>query len=432
MHDAIDVAREHLRAGGQPSAVLLIDLEGLAAEREDLRLAVAGRLASALTADDVVACFGGDVLVVVAREVADESVAHALGSHLRRELDASLNGAASGSIHASVGISMLREQDLSGAVVVARADAAMYAAKNKARRDARGDDSRPLEDSRRALVEAAFECSTIEDFDVYYQPVADLRGGSVAAIEAVVHWEHPDLGTVAPGEFLPIAEWHGQIATLGRWVLEKACAQTVRWAPARDGQPMRTCVNVAAAQLADPAFAEDILAALERSGATGHQLLLGVSQDALAAITPSVVAVLAEARIELLLRNVGASAAPAPADLRGLPITMVKLDGSLVTRCAPDDVPALLASTTALARSLDARAVAAGIETLDQLTMVREAGFALAQGYLFRRPLSAAAIEQLVYGERPFASLLAPRPVWLDLPLDGDAPTIEIGAPAVP
>jgi hypothetical protein len=64
--------------------------------------------------------------------------------------------------------------------------------------------------------------------------------------------------------------------------------------------------------------------------------------------------------------------------------------------------------------------------------MVREAGFALAQGYLFRRPLSAAAIEQLVYGERPFASLLAPRPAWLDLPLDGDAPTVEIGAPAVP
>ena len=111
---------------------------------------------------------------------------------------------------------------------------------------------------------------------------------------------------------------------------------------------------------------------------------------------------------------------------------MIKLDGSLMTRCSPDDAPAILQRTTALARSVGARAVAAGIETLAQLAIVREAGFALAQGYLFRRPLSAAAIEQLVYGERPFASLLAPRPAWLDLPLDGDAPTVEIGAPAVP
>jgi diguanylate cyclase (GGDEF)-like protein len=432
MQDAIAVALEQLRAGGQPSAVLLIHIEGLADAAEELRLAVATQLAGALRDEDLLARFGGDVLVVVARDIADESAAHALGSHLRDQLDGPLAGAPAGPIHASIGISMVRELDPSFAAVVARADAAMYAAKNKASRDARGDDARPLEDSRRALVEAAFECSTIEDFDVYYQPIADLRGGSVAAIEAVVHWEHPDLGTISPGELLPTAESRGQVVTLGRWVLEKACLQTVRWAPTRDGQPMRTCVNVTAAQLADPAFAEDVLSALARSGATGHQLALGVAQDALAAIPLDVAAMLEDHKIVIMVRNVGAAAPPLTADQLDLPITMIKLDGSLMTRCSPDDVPAILQRTTAIARSVGARAVAAGIETLAQLTIVREAGFALAQGYLFRRPLSAAAIEQLVYGERPFASLLAPRPAWLDLPLDGDAPTVEIGAPAVP
>jgi len=415
VRDAIDAAREQLVARGRPSAVLLVEVAGLPCSGDGAATEIATRLAAVLGPDDLVGRFGGDVLVVVARDIADEAAGHALAAHVKHELDAPFGALGGGHVRASVGVTLLREQDPSVATVVARAD-----------------DARPVAGSRRALVEAAFECSTIEDFDVYYQPIADLRSGSVAAIEAVVHWEHPDLGTIAPGEIVPIAERRGQIVSLGRWVLEKACAQTVRWAPTRDGHPMRTCVNVAAAQVADPAFTDDILAALARSGATGHQLALGLTQDALAAIPPHVAELLASARIELMLRNVGVGAGPSPAQLRGHRISMIKLDGSLVTRCPLDAVPAMLERTTELARGLDARAVAAGIETLDQLTMVREAGFALAQGYLFRRPLSAAAIEQLVYGERPFASLLAPRPAWLDLPLDGDAPTIEIGAPAVP
>ncbi|HEV7808763.1 MAG TPA: bifunctional diguanylate cyclase/phosphodiesterase [Solirubrobacteraceae bacterium] len=430
MHDAIEGALVRLRAEGEPCAMLLIDVDGLADVGEERLTALVARLAASLGADDLVARFGGDVIAAVVRGVADEDAAHELGARLKRSVEEL--SAAGPPVRVSIGFSILRENETSAGAFVGRADAAVYAARNKASRDARGDDSRPLDDCRRTLVEAAFECSTVEDFDVYYQPIADLRSGSVAAIEAVAHWEHPDLGTIAPGEFLPIAEWRGQIVTLGRWVLEKACAQSVRWAPTRDGQPMRTCVNVAAAQVADPAFADDVLAALARGGATGHQLALGIPQDALAAISSSVVAVLADARIEIMLRNVGASAGAGAVDLRQLPITMIKLDGSLVTRCASDDVPALLQRTTELARSIDARAVAAGIETLEQLAIARDCGFALAQGYLFRRPQSPASIEQLVYGERPFAGLLAPRPAWLDLPLDGDAPTIEIGAPAVP
>ena len=429
IHEAIENALARVRAGREPCAMLLIDVDGLADAGEEWLTALVARLAASLGADDLVARFGGDVIAAVTRGIADEAAAYELGSRLERTVE-SLS-AAGPPMRVSIGVSILRDDETSASAVVGRADAAVYSAKNKASRAARGDDGRP-DDSRRALVEAAFECSTVADFDVYYQPIADLRSGSVAAIEAVVHWEHPDLGTIAPGEFLPIAEWRGQIVTLGRWVLEKACVQTVRWAPTRDGQPMRTCVNVAAVQVGDPAFADEVLAALARNGATGHQLALGISQDALAAIPPSVSAVLASARIEIMLRNVGASAGAPAVDLRQLPISMIKLDGSLVTRCARDDVRALLQRATELARAIDARAIAAGIETLEQLAMARECGFALAQGYLFRRPQSPASIEQLVYSERPFASLLAPRPAWLDLPLDGDAPTIEISAPAVP
>ncbi len=103
---------------------------------------------------------------------------------------------------ATAGFTLVREGDPSVAAVVARADAALYAAKNKASRDARGDGPGPFERAASVLVEAAFERSTVEDFDVYYQPIVDVRDGSIAAVEAILRWEHPDLGTIAPSEFL--------------------------------------------------------------------------------------------------------------------------------------------------------------------------------------------------------------------------------------
>ena len=182
----------------------------------------------------------------------------------------------------TMGVAVVRPGDSSVAPVIARADAALYAAKNKASRDARGDAAELREGSREALVEAAFERSTVDDFDVYYQPIVDVRDGSIVAVEAILRWEHPDLGTIAPSEFLAIAERRGQTVTLGRWTIEKACAQTVRWGATRDGLPMRTCVNVVAAQLADPAFVDDVMSALARHGATAQQLALELPEDALA------------------------------------------------------------------------------------------------------------------------------------------------------
>jgi diguanylate cyclase (GGDEF)-like protein len=433
MQEAIESALAHLRAGLAPSAVLLIDLDGLGAASEPACTELARRLAGSLRRDDMAARFGGDVFVIVAREVADDAAAHALATRLKRELDEPLRaGDDVAHVRASVGVSLMRADDPSDSAVVARADAAMYTAKNKASRDARGDDAQPLERTRPALVQAAFERSTVEDFDVYYQPIVDLRGGSVAAVEAILRWEHPDLGTIAPAEFLALVERRGQIMTLGRWAIEKASAQTVRWAPTRDGQAMRTCVNVSPAQVADPAFVEDVQAALAHSGATGRQLALAMSADGMASIAADVAGRLVDARIELILRNVGTGRPSTVADLAHLPISMVKLDGSLMARYAQDDVIAILQQTAELARRLDARAVAAGVETLDGLAMAIECGFSLAQGYLFRRPQSAPSVERLVCGERPFASLLAPRSAWVDMPLDGDAPTIEISAPTAP
>jgi diguanylate cyclase (GGDEF)-like protein len=427
MQQAIDGALEQVRAGAEPSAVLLIDVDHLGQVGEQLLIALARRLSDALGPEDLVARYGADAFVVVAR-VAEEVAAHELAERLKGTLEQPLDfGGAAACMHASVGASMVRGEDPSVGAILARADAAMYAAKNKALRDAHAAGTTPCEGGRLALVEAAFERSIIEDFDVYYQPIADLHGGAVAAVEAILRWEHPELGTIAAGELLAIAERRGQMVTLGRWALEKACSQTVRWGATRDGLPMRTCISVTPSQVADPAFAEHVESALACSGATGQQLALELSDEALAGMAPGMLDVIVAAKIELIL-VVGTSASSL-ANLGPVPVSMIKLDRSFVANGPDDDVSQVLYQTAEFARGLGLRVVVEGVETLDQLRIVIENGLPLAQGNLFSRPQSAPAIEKLVHRERPFATLLAPRPAWLGLARD-DQPTIRVSGGA--
>ena len=427
MRHAIDRAREQLRDGGLPSAVLLVDIAGLDAAGEHQTAALAAGLAATLHDDDLVGRFGGDVLVVVARGVKDDDAAHDLGARLVAAIAPSLDGT---DVRATTGVVLVSDADMTVATVVTRADAALYAAKNKASRDAR-EAGAPRAHSREALVEGAFDRSTVEDFDVYYQPIVDLGDGSIAAVEAILRWEHPELGTIAPSEFIASAERRGQVVTLGRWTIGKACAQTVRWGATRDGAPMRTCVNVTPAQIADPAFVEDLRSALARHGATAHQIAFEVTEEALAAAPPELRASLAAAQLALILDHAGTHA-PSPQTLEQLPIAMIKFDRSFVTEDHADDASSILRSAAQLARSLSLPCVAKGVETREQLEAVRACGVPFAQGYLFSRPQSAAAIEQLVRRERPFASLLAPPPMLFGAFELDDEPAIELGAPAVP
>ncbi|MEY2441548.1 MAG: hypothetical protein QOJ46_974 [bacterium] len=429
MCHAIDRAREQLRGGGKPSAVLLIDVCGLDRAGEQPAAELAARLFAALHGDDLVGRFGGDVLVVVARDIEDEAAAHELATQLVEAIAPLLDGGAG---HATAGVTLLHDADPPVATIVARVDAALYAAKNKASRD-RSEDAPRWARTRETLVEAAFDRSTVADFDVYYQPIVDLRDGSIAAVEAILRWEHPDLGTIAPSEFLASAERRGQTVTLGRWTIDKACAQTVRWGATRNGLPMRTCVNVGTAQVADPAFVEDLVSALTRHGATAHQLAFEVTEEALAAVPEKVRASLVSARISLILDHAGTSA-PSPSSLEQLPIAMIKFDRSFVSEAPADDPSSILRSAAELARNLGLPCVAKGVETRAQMRAARACGVPFAQGYLFARPQSAATIEQLVLRERPFASLVAPPPPMLlgMLELDRAGPAIQLGAPAVP
>lgn len=446
MHEAINSALMHLRDGGEPTAVLLLDVDTSEGDRERTLEIAAGRLAVTLRPEDLVGHYGHDMFVVVARDVADEGAAHKVAARLTRALERPLNAADDAiAVHVRIALSMVHEADPSASDVVARVDGAMhdalsqasrdthdhakaYAERNKANRDAHDASVISPDAGREALVKAAFDRSSIVDFDICYQPIADLRGGSVAAVEASLRWEHQDLGAIDPDEFLPIAEQRGQMVTLGSWTIEKACTQTIRWAATRDGRPMRTCVHVSPSQVGDPDFLRNIRSALAVSGASGQQLALLLARDALDAASPELLEGLADARIALILDH-RAAHPPASSDVANLPVSMVRVDRSL----ADGDPDAFMLRGAELARSLDLPAVMQGVETREQLRAALGSGFPLAQGPLFSRPQSAATIEMLVGRERPFAASLAPAPIKLGALDDaGREPVVELGAPAVP
>lgn len=219
--------------------------------------------------------------------------------------------------------------------------------------------------SRQALVEAAFDRSSIVDFDVCYQPIADLHGGSVAAIEASLRWEHADLGSIDPQELLPVAEQRGQMVTLGSWAIEKACMQTAKWPATRDGRPMRTCVGVSRSQITDPHLLEHLLSALALGGASGQQLALALAHDALQASSPELLEHLADARITLILDHRAADP-PSPADVANLPVSMLRVDHAF----AASDPAAVLPRSAELGRSLELPLVVQGVETREHLRAV--------------------------------------------------------------
>ncbi len=445
MHQAIDKALTHLRDGGEPSAVLLVEVDTQEGSGERMLGIAAGRLAASLRPEDLVGHYGDDLFVVVARDVTDEAAAHKVAARLTRTLERPLDADDDEeAVHVRIGLSMVQADDPSVGEVVARADAAMYAERdrasreardyakayterNKVNRDAGGGAVTSSDASREALVEAAFDRSSIVDFDVCYQPIADLRGGSIAAIEASLRWEHADLGAIDPEEFLPVAEQRGQMVTLGHWMIEKACAQTSRWPATRDGRPMRTCLRVSPSQVTEPGFLDSILSALALGGASGQQLALALAQDALDAASPELLERIADARIALLLDHRAADP-PAASDVANLPVAMLRLG-----RCFTASDPAgALRRAAELGRSLELPVVAQSVETREHLRAVLGAGLSLGQGRLFARPQGAAAIEELVRRERPFAGLLAPAPVKLGVADDAREPVIELGAPAVP
>jgi len=279
------------------------------------------------------------------------------------------------------------------------ADLAMYAAKNAGRARWAVYDPGMYEDVLREAQQRADleEALAEEQFVVHYQPIVDLSERQLTGFEALVRWEHPRDGLVAPGAFIPQAEATGLIVPLGRWVLRQACEQLARWhADWPAARRLRMSVNLSARQFQYDGLVTDVATALRDSGVDPSFLVLEITESMLMRDTDATLATLRtlkELGIRLAIDDFGTGYSSL-SYLRQFPVDILKIDRSFVNGMAGEGGDSTLAEAVVqMGRALRLQTVAEGIETTDQWSALRGLGCDYGQGYLFARPVEPSAVE---------------------------------------
>ena len=351
---------------------------------------VAGRMTASIGVDDAVARPGGDEFLVLLERIDSPEKARRAAEAMRAAVSSPMRiGGREAVVTMSVGIAMFPGDGDSAGVLLRNAGTALNVAKQSG-----GNGVHFFASHMNVAARARFETETElrraldrDEFRLHFQPQVDLATGVVVSWEALVRWQHPERGLVAPGEFLPIAEAAGLIVPLGEQVMLKACRQAAAWKQA--GRAARTGVNVSAQQFRHPGFLKSVRAAFATTGLDPRLLELEIVENALVGHEPTVDAVfeaLGSLGVELAIDDFGTGYSSL-SYLQHLPIDTVKIDQSFV-RGVPTspEACAIVKAVIAMAHGLGLVVVAEGIETQVQLEFLRQAGCDRGQGYLFGRP----------------------------------------------
>jgi diguanylate cyclase (GGDEF)-like protein/PAS domain S-box-containing protein len=396
-------------APGAAVAVLFLDLDrfkeindSFGHELGDVLLCeVAQRLRRVLRAGDTLARLGGDEFVVVAPCTGAAAEAESIAAAVLALLAAPVRvGTQDVIIGASIGISLYPQDAGSREVLFQTADTAMYRAKAAGRnRYCFFEPGMTAQAQARMALELSLRPALARgEFELAFQPRIDLRSMAVVGMEALIRWNHPQLGRVAPGEFIAIAEETGLITSIGRWVLHQACRATQALLE-QYGKPVRVSVNVSARQLAQGGFVDEVRAALELSGLAPCHLELELTESTLIEDMERTAAMLGELQalgVKIAVDDFGTGYSGL-AYLRRFPIDVLKLDRSFVLQddgriSAFDFVKAFVDMAHALRMSV----VAEGVESAEVLDFLRAADCDEAQGYLLARPMPLAAVGALL------------------------------------
>ena len=395
--------------GGQPTAVLYLDLDDFKAvndrlghaEGDRLLVAAADRLRAATRAEDTVARLGGDEFAIIVEETDPGEASKAA----QRILDVLAPPFALGErpviARASIGIAVQATGDADADELLRRADIAMYAAK------ARGGDCHVTYDPQlfdvtvarmelKADLRGALERGELA---VAYQPIVELDSGAIIGTEALMRWKHPKRGDIPPNEFIPMAEETGLILDLGRWILETACRQTRTWQQATGRANLSINVNLSGRQMADPGLVADVGRVLSASGLEPHNLTLEITESVLVKDVEATVSAFTSLKalgVRLAIDDFGTGYSSL-SYLRRFPIDVLKIDRSFVMGLdGSNDSTALIRSILNLSATLRLETVAEGIETSDQRQALLDLGAKSGQGYLFARPMRPDALGDLL------------------------------------
>jgi diguanylate cyclase (GGDEF)-like protein len=400
--DRVTVALSHAQRNNSRLAVLFLDLDRFKVINDSLGhnvgdqllQEVAARVQACLRDSDTVARLGGDEFTILLPNLiaSDDAapVAQKILDSIRapfhieeRELFTST----------SIGISLYPEDAADAETLIKNADTAMYQAKEQGRDNYQlfnaYVNARALQ--RIALEHALRRALINEEFDVFFQPIVDLRTGVVTGMEALLRWNHPELGSVPPSTFIPLAESTGIMMPIGAWALRQACMRAKEWQDA-GFHNLSLAVNLSVTQLQSVDLVQRVRAALDETGLPADQLELEITESSAMQSPEISLRVLSELKklgIRISLDDFGTGHSSL-AYLKRLPIDTVKIDQSFVRDIDADpNSAAIVTAIIAMAHSLRLKVIAEGVELEEQAIFLRRYGCDMMQGFLFTKPVPA-------------------------------------------
>jgi len=408
-NDVLNLAIQNARRYNRNFAVLFIDLDRfknindtLGHDAGDKLLQEMGaRLTQTVRASDVVARLGGDEFVVLVQEVAEPKQVAAVARKVLSALvqPISIQGQEC-RVTASIGICTYPSEGHDEQSLMKNADIAMYRAKEDGKNTYKfySEEINIHTFERLALETALRRGLERNEFFLHYQAKLDLHTQRITGVEALVRWQHPDLGVVPPVQFIPLAEETGLIVPIGKWVLNTACAQNVAWQ--REGlPPLSMAVNLSARQFADEDLIADVAATLKESGMKPELLELELTESMVIQNAERAGRVLAELKkmgVRLAIDDFGVGYSSLT-HLKRFPIDTLKVDRSFI-RDLPQNAEdkALTEAIIAMGKSLNLTVVAEGVETLEQQTFLHDHNCDEMQGFFFSKPIPSDQFAELL------------------------------------
>jgi diguanylate cyclase (GGDEF)-like protein len=375
-----------------------------------LLMTIASRLHGAVRESDTVARLSGDEFVAILSEHPDESLSPDVVNRIMRALaqPMTLEGKEY-TVTCSIGVAAYAADGTPAHNLIEHADIAMYSAKKLGRNCWQFYQSAMNDDAQERLrIETALRSALERDeFVLHYQPQVDLATGEIVGMEALLRWQHPELGMVPPGRFIGVAEDTGLIVPIGAWVMRAACTQAKAWHDLGLA-PLRVAVNLSARQFAQPGLVASISAVLAETGLPAECLELELTESLFVDDVTQAVELLHQLKnlgVALSIDDFGTGYSSF-SYLRTFPIDVLKIDRSFVADIASDaDEAAIVVSIIALARNLKLRVIAEGVESAAQLDFLRAHGCDEMQGYHFSRPVPAGEFEQMLRSRRALPAL---------------------------